>query len=71
MNITELIVMISLQVFCLVCGLVIGFYRGLNYGLKTTKKKLNKRSRKAWWLKPIWKLSDHIDQKTKELQNKG
>lgn len=71
MDITELIVVVLLQVFCLLCGLFIGFYRGLNYGLKTNEQKMQKRSRKTWYLKPLWKLSDKIEQQTKELENKG
>ena len=49
-------------------GLFIGYYHGLIYGLKTNEEKLKAQSKKEWYLKPVWKISDKIEQKTKELK---
>jgi len=68
MIIKELITVVLLQLLCLFMGLFIGYYHGLIYGLKNKEEKIKVQSKKTWWLKPIWKLADRIDQKTEELK---
>jgi len=59
---------ISMPLICLLMGLFIGYYHGLIYGLKTNEEKLKAQAKKEWYLKPVWKISDKIEQKTKELK---